>query len=242
MATQCVAPCELPYPSSWRISSGHSTKSLADRLVLDRSGGGILDLRVQLLVREAVPDRRFDLLRLVVAACTSEGIRRDTGIVSWLHWPDLVTIDDRVVARTTLALTAPPQHDRRARIAMGIAVRCFPNRLPAFAPPLPSTSIEGVLGVKIDLALLRDKILHAVDWYHAEWERGMDEKLAERIRPTIPWIGQEVEATLPGLPPARGLAKGLDAFGSLLLDVGDGGGATTLTLRPGLVEVVRVVD
>jgi BirA family biotin operon repressor/biotin-[acetyl-CoA-carboxylase] ligase len=188
------------------------------------------------------------LLGPLAAASTSEGIRKDTGVVSWLHWPNLVTIDGRVVAKTSLSFAAPPGSTGNARRATTratahITVNCFSGRPDAFPSALPSTSILEVLGVEIDFALLREKVLHAANWYYAEWERGMHQKLAERMRPTIAWLGNRVEVRTAGGPPIRGMAKGLDSFGSLLLEQEGGEGRRrTRTIHPENVELVQVAQ
>jgi biotin-(acetyl-CoA carboxylase) ligase len=118
----------------------------------------------------------------------------------------------------------------------------------AAAPALTPTSIREELGVEIDMRLLRDKILHALTWYQAEWERGMYRKLVERIQPTIPWLGRKVRVETRSHDVLVGRAERLDDTGSLVLagverprrDLGDNG--PTETLSPGDVELVRVAD
>jgi hypothetical protein len=210
------------------------------------------------------PPAGLSLLGPLAAACTSEGIRKDTGIISWLYWPNLVTIDEGVVAVTSVSTSAtPPSKGGQMKepygtmIVFNISVNCFAENRglkpsaslfsSPFSPPagsgLSPTSISAVLGVEIDIDLLRDKILHAIDWYHAEWARGMQATLVERIQPTIPWLGRRVvvtmrartaaaaaaaaavaaggEAEVPsGRRVLRGWAAGLDATCSLVLSTG----------------------
>jgi biotin-(acetyl-CoA carboxylase) ligase len=229
--------------SDWRVHKGGSVLPYSDRLVVQGRRAGLLDLSICLAAdREAAPGG-LGLLRPVVAASTSEGIRRDTGIVSWLHWPNLVTIDGRVVAKTSLSLAPRPGAGGEARIVARILVNCFAARSDRFSSiALPSTSISKTLGVEIDLDLLRDKVLHALNWYHAEWERGMIQKLVERIRPTIFWLGGVVEVKLVDGLLLKGRARGLDDEGSLLLEQEHRGGRlTSLKIRPENVNLVRAV-
>jgi biotin-(acetyl-CoA carboxylase) ligase len=184
----------------------------------------------------------FHLLGPLAAACTSEGIRRDTGVVSWLHWPNLVTIEGRVVAKTSLSVSSPPESEGKAQVVLGISVSCFAEGPMPFPSGLPTTSILDVLGVEINVDLLRDKILHALRWYYAEWERGMHKKLVDRMQPTIAWLGREVEVTTADAEVLKGMAKGLDDSGSLLLEQwGARGGKKTCTIFPEDVELVRAV-
>ena len=71
--------------SDWRVREGGSDLRFSDRLVVQGRRAGVLDLSVCLLADVKEAPGRFGLLRPLVAASTSEGIRRDTGIVSWLH-------------------------------------------------------------------------------------------------------------------------------------------------------------
>ena len=198
----------------------------------------MLDLSVCLLFTSQRDPRGAGLLGPLAAACASEGIRRDTGIISWLHWPNLVTIDGRVVAKASLSLAAPQEPHGKAQAVFGVSVNCFASTPPSFPSGLPSTSILDVLGVEIDADLLRDKVLHAMDWYFAEWERGMHRKLVDRIEPTVPWLGRDVKVRTVDGKVLAGMAKGLDDDGSLLLERG----GRTRAIRPEGVELVRVAD
>ncbi len=232
----------LPDSVDWRVQKGSSLRRFSDRLVVQGRRAGILDLSVCLLASRPTSQGMLGLLIPLVAAATSEGIRRDTGIVSWLHWPNLVAIDGRVVAKTSLALTEARESGGRIQAVMSISVNCSSGRPTFFPSALPSTSILQALGVEVDLDLLRDKVIHAVNWYFAEWERGMRRKLADRMRPTIAWLGRDVEVTPSDGNPLRGRAKGLDDFGSLLLEQrAREGGTKTCAIRPESVELVREV-
>jgi biotin-(acetyl-CoA carboxylase) ligase len=226
----------------WRVRKGPSLRRFSDRLVVQGRRAGLLDLSVCLLAGGQTSHGMLGLLGPLAAASTSEGIRRDTGIVSWLHWPNLVTIDDRVVAKTSFSHAELPGSGGKTQVVMSVSVNCFSPYGPAgFPSALPSTSILQVLGVEIDVALLRDKVLHAVNWYYSEWERGMHRKITERMLPTIAWLGRDVEVSVAKGPPMRGRAKGLDDFGSLLLErEGRKGGKTTSAIPPESVEFVQV--
>ena len=228
--------------SDWRVRKGGSLLRFSDRLVVQGRRAGLLDLSVCLSGDGQMAPGSLGLLRSLVAASTSEGIRRDTGIVSWLQWPDLVTIDGRVVATTFLSPAPGPEPVGNTRVVARISVNCFAARSGVFSSIAPSTSIRETLGVEIDLDLLRDKVLHALNWYHAEWERGMVQKLVERIRPTIFWLGRFVEVRLADGRQLKGRATGLDEEGSLLLEkVHRGRRPTRMKISPEGVDLVRAV-
>ncbi len=209
----------------------------SDGLVVQGGARGLLQLCVCRASARQVTSGDFRLLFPVAAACASEGIRRDTGIISWLHWPSLVTIDGRVVAKTSLSVSPPPEPCSKARVVFGVLVNCSAGRPASFPSGLPALSIFDALGVEIDVDLLRDKILHALDWYFAEWERGMHRKLVERMEPTISWLGSDVRVRTTDAKVLTGKAEGLDDQGSLLLRRRGG----TLTVPAGSVELVTAV-
>ena len=225
----------------WRVRRGSGVRAFSDGLVVQGGPPGLLRLWV---CRSLSPDApgAYGLLGPLAAACTSEGIRRDTGIISWLHWPDMVTIDGRAAAMTSLSIAQPSRPGGKAQAVFEISVNCFARRPPSFPPGLRATSILDVLGVEIDLDLLRDKVLHALDWYLAEWERGMGRKLVDRIQPTISWLGSRVEVRTASGEALRGTAEALGEDGSLLLKQGGGrGSAGTRAIPAEAVELVRAV-
>lgn len=233
----------LTESANWRVRRGSAVRRFSDRLVVQGPRPEVLDLSVCLISTRGADSGTFGLFGLLAAACTSEGIRRDTGIVSWLHWPNLVTIGGRVVATTSLFCAAPSAPDAETEVTLRIRVNCFGGRPSDFPSALPCTSILDVLGVEIDVDLLRDKVLHALDWYHAELERGMDRKLVDRIRPTVSWIGRPVEVRTADAGVLRGTAKRLDDHGSLVLEQRGGRSARRArVLAPENVELVRPVD
>ncbi len=131
----------LADPADWKLRKGSSVKSFSDRLVVQGRRPGMLDLSVCLLTIGDPRPGRLGLLGPLAAACTSEGIRRDTGIVSWLHWPNLVTIHGRVVARASLSLGASPGSERERRIVYRVLVDCYagsPGEFPPRCRPPPS--------------------------------------------------------------------------------------------------------
>src|SRR5579864_7176040 len=89
----------------WMVRKGDKPRTFSDWLVMQGGRPGILDLSICRAASAQASPASLGLLFPLAAACTSEGIRRDTGILSWLHWPNLVTIEGRVVAQTSLSIT-----------------------------------------------------------------------------------------------------------------------------------------
>ncbi len=222
----------------WRLRRGSAVRRFSDGLVVQGGPRGFLHFLACRAANRPASPAAFALLGPLGAACASEGIRRDTGIISWLHWPNLVTVDGRVVAKASLS---SPGAGLQA--IFDISVDCFSGGGCAFPSGLPTSSILAVLGAEIDENLLRDKILHALDWYFAEWERGMYSKLVARIQPTISWLGCEVDVTMADGRVFEGKARALDDHGSLLLEqISERRSRRTLAIPPADVALVRPVD
>lgn len=203
----------------WKLRKGASLGNFSAGTVLQRTGrAGVLDLVVCVAGWANVP-----LLTPVAAGALSEAIRKDTGIISWLHWPDLVTIEGRVVGKVSVS----PARDPNGAV-IRVVVNCYGSLRPATSTVLPPSSIRDCLGVEIDTDLLREKVLEAVDWYSAEWERKVYSKLAARIEPSIPWMGETVEARTTRGAVITGKALGLDEAGSLVLQQTRCGGVPLL--------------
>lgn len=225
----------------WRVRRGSGVRRFSDGLVVQGGSPGLLQLWVCRALSLGAPGD-YGLLGPLAAACTSEGIRRDTGIISWLQWPDLVTIDGRVVARISLSLARPADSVEKVQAVFEVSVDCFARRPPSFPGGLRATSILDALGVEIDIDLLRDKVLHALDWYLAECERGMRRKLVDRIQPTISWLGSEVEVRMASGEAVKGKAAALAEDGSMLFEQGGGkGGRRTRAISADAVELVKPV-
>lgn len=217
----------------WRVreeGKGHSSR-FADRLVVEGGTPGLLRLTICREFLRGLSVEELDFLGPLAGACTSEGIRRDTGLVSWLHWPNNVTVGGLVVARTSCDFQGG---GARSRVVFSASVDCSSRE---GAPS--QTSLLRVLGVELDRGMLRDKVLHAFQWYCDELERGMRQELLRRVAPTIPWLGGQVVVVLVDGGSARGRASGLDDEGRLLLVDRRGG---TLHLRAGDVRLVEATE
>jgi len=174
------------------------------------------------------PSKNVGLLRPVAAAAVSEGVRKDTGVISWVSWPDLVTVDGSAVGKVRVSCTSKTS----------IAVRVnghAPASQELLSACIPSTSILEVLGAEVDLELLSDRVMSALDWYAAELERGAYRKLVERIEPSIRWMGDSVTVRMKDGTQKAGRASGLEEGGSLLLR---GRGGRTLSISPEDAECV----
>jgi biotin-(acetyl-CoA carboxylase) ligase len=148
------------------------------------------------------------MLQLLAPYAAAEGIRKDTGVVAWLRWPSWATVDRKVLAEGSAIVS-------RARGRTCVVIQ---SRVNCSSPASSdSTSLLDILGVKVDKALLSQRILDSVWWTYSAWLRGMDRTIRERIEPTLEEIGNQVTVDSRGRGQSA-LATGLGYDGSLLLE------------------------
>jgi hypothetical protein len=152
------------------------------------------------------------LLGLIAAFSASEGIRKDTGIISWVHWPSIVTIEGKSVAATSASVTPAA--------GAGWAELDFRINL-LHSELIGSTSLYDELGVEVDRRLLLDKVLESLSWMHFGWSNGMHLQLLRRITSMTETIGSRVSVRKSGRQTA-GSAVEIDALGRLVVLLDDG--------------------
>ena len=203
----------------WRVRRGSAVRRFSDGLVVQGGRRGLLRLWVCRAFSPAAPGA-FGLLGPLSAACASEGIRRDTGIISWLHWPNLVTIDGKVVANTSLYLTRPSRPGAKAHAVFEISVSCFGDS--ASMPHRAAFDVHReVLGVEIDAEppARQDPARPRLVF------RRVGEGDAQQARPTgssppSPGSGRRSMSRTADGRVVKGKAVGLDEGGSLVLESG----------------------
>ena len=184
---------------------------------------GVLPFSVVLRPREGTP---MGLLGVVAAFCASEGIRKDTGIITWLRWPHEVvvaaasaeTAQERrrwetvaVVSPSTTDPSGPPALVLNYRINVGR------SRRPG------STSLEDLLGVSVDPGMLVAKVLDSLSWMHSGWEKEMYPQIVARLGSMLEDAGRRVAVVDRGGGEAvSGVVAGVDREGRLVVEVGGG--------------------
>jgi biotin-(acetyl-CoA carboxylase) ligase len=152
------------------------------------------------------------LLGLVAAFSASEGIRKDTGIISWVHWPNVVAIDGKIVATTAAAVTSVA--DVRW-VQLDFRVHLSNDDLK------DSTSLSRLLGVELDANLLFEKVLESLSWMHFGWANGMQAQIIRRVKSMTETIGTDVSAQKGGKRVA-GSAADIDPLGRLVVRLAGG--------------------
>lgn len=163
------------------------------------------------------------VLGLVAAFSASEGIRKDTGIISWVEWPDMVTIGGKVVGRTSARVRDAPKSgaegDGATRVAeITISVNLSPSKERA-----GETSLLECIGVEVDSTMLLEKILDSLSWMQFGWINGMHDRLLGRVGSMTETLGRTITVrTSEDGSRVEGVALGLDARGRLRVRLGDG--------------------
>jgi biotin-(acetyl-CoA carboxylase) ligase len=149
------------------------------------------------------------LLGLIAAFSASEGVRKDTGIISWIRWPNLVTIGGKTVATTHASVS---RMRGRARAHLDFSVNL------SGADGVGQTSLRDEIGVDVDRNLLMEKVLESLSWMQFGWSNDMHYQVLRRVRSMTETIGSSV-VLVSG---ARGVAKDVDPKGRLVVRLSDG--------------------
>jgi len=180
-------------------------------IVGHKSGGSLLKFSIILRPGKA---SRPELLHLIIAFSTSEGIRKDTGIITWLQWPDKVVVGRRAVA-TTSVICSSAVHPRW--VVLTSTVRTGRTR----AGDGESASLFDVLGVEVDPNLLVERVLESLSWMYYGWTRSMDDHILRRYRSMLDTIGRRVQVTCRGRVRV-GSVRDVDRVGSLVVELETG--------------------
>lgn len=170
-------------------------------------------LRFSVILRPVKP-RQPELLRLVVAFSTSEGIRKDTGIITWLRWPDKVVAGRRVVATTSMVSSSAINPEWVVLTSSIRTGRTDPG-------DGDQTSLLDVLGVEVDPDLLVERVLESLSWMYYGWSRGMVDHIIMRFRSMLDTIGTRVQIADHGRLKV-GIARDVDSMGNLVVELQTG--------------------
>ncbi len=154
------------------------------------------------------------LLPIIATFCASEGTRKDTGMITWIRWPDEVVVGGLALAVTSVT--------RGASGSSPWAVLNFRFNLGSVGIP-GSTSLRALLGVDVDPDMLVGKVLDSLAWMHSGWVKGMTTQVLARITWMLESPGERVAVEVEGRV-VPGVARGVDEEGRLIVEL-DGTGA-----------------
>jgi biotin-(acetyl-CoA carboxylase) ligase len=170
------------------------------------------------------PGSQVRILSLIATFCASEGIRKDTGIITWIRWPDEVVAGRDVIAATSLTLGGSvdsPWVVLNFRINLGHLRRAG------------STSLKDLLGVDVDPDMLVAKVIDSLSWMHSGWVKVMYPQILPRITSMLENAGGRVVVD-HNCVAAPGVVKGVDEMGRLIVDLS--GEEVRVQDRSGLLE------
>jgi BirA family biotin operon repressor/biotin-[acetyl-CoA-carboxylase] ligase len=131
------------------------------------------------------------LLTLVGALSAVEGIRKDTGIIPRLRWPNDIVFEGKklggVIAEATFS------GNELAFVVLGIGVNCNFSARKLGEVARHSTTTKDILGTRLDLVILREKILETFSHLYSLWVDGKDKTILEKVRLMTGTLGRRVE-------------------------------------------------
>lgn len=193
--------------------------------VLVREGASRPRLEFSVILRPG-GNPRPGMLAVIATFCAMEGIRKDTGIIAWVRWPDEVVTDEKVLATTSLTTggsTAAPW------TIMNFNVRIGRTR------DTLTTSLEDLLGVTVDSLMLVNKILESLAWLHWGWVRGMQAQILKHVGSTLEVAERRVAITHKGKTTA-GVVRGVDERGRLIVELEESGISAHVEERSALLR------
>jgi biotin-(acetyl-CoA carboxylase) ligase len=170
------------------------------------------------------PGSQVRILTPIATFCASEGLRKDTGIITWIRWPHEVVAGGEVLAATALTLGGSvdsPWALLNFRINLG------------HLRQEGSTSLRDLLGVDVDPDMLLAKVIDSLTWMHSGWVKEMYPKILPRITSMLENAGGRVAVDHDGVA-APGVVRGVDETGGLIVDLS--GGEVRIQDRSGLLE------
>jgi len=170
------------------------------------------------------PGSQTRILSIIATFCASEGIRKDTGIITWIRWPDEVVAGGDVLAATSLTMGGSAD-------APWVLLHFRINR--GHMSRAGSTSLKDLLGVDVDPDMLVAKVVDSLSWMHSGWVKGMYPKILPRITSMLENAGGRVAVDRDGVA-APGVVRGVDETGRLIVDLS--GEEVRVQDRSGLLE------
>jgi len=193
------------------------------------------NLHLSVLLRPVLPPESAGVLPLLVGVAAAEAVA-EWGVDVRLKWPNDLMAAGRKLGGILVEGSAGAEGVETVVVGIGVNLALDP----AAAPPALQTALTSVRaetgrdpGVAAAAAAVLDRL--AV-WYDALARDGAPLALAAWRARSVPWWGRAVEAR-SGDAILRGVARGLDGRGALILDLDDG---TQRAVLSGEVREVRL--
>lgn len=155
-----------------------------------------------------------DLIWILGSVAAARGLNR-LGADAILKWPDDVVVEGRKIAGVKVVSQLGPGRIESAVVTFRINVNVEQGDMPAELGN-SATSLLMATGSRIDMNEALDAVLHALDAAY----NATAPALVDDYRGLCGTFGQKVRANLLPRGEITGVAKDVDAFGSLLIDTG----------------------
>ncbi len=155
------------------------------------------------------------LITMIGALAVVHGIQSETGVECRIRWPNDVVIQGKKVAGV---LAEADYHGKAfSHLILGFGVNCnfSDERLEGVATP--STTLMTVLGRKVRMGYLRERIVDSIDLLYSHWGAGNDAALACEISARLGTLGKQVIFETIDGQRRKGRAERLQEDGSLVV-------------------------
>lgn len=175
-------------------------------------------LLCSVLLRPGVGPERFGLLALAAGVAVAEAIEETAGLDVRLKWPNDVWLGDGRSGRKVAGILANARAGVDPTVVLGVGVNAN-----ATAAQLPdgATSLLVETGRPTPIEVLLVEFLGRLDVRYAEYLADGGSSAVEAWRRRAALLGDEVEVAEGGTT-RRGVMRGIDAGGALLLERADG--------------------
>jgi BirA family biotin operon repressor/biotin-[acetyl-CoA-carboxylase] ligase len=200
-----------------------------ERTWISKAGANLL---FSLILRPPWIAEQAPLITLMLAVAVAEGIRRETGLLARIKWPNDVLIKDAKVAGILTEMRA--QTDAIEYVVCGIGINV--NAAPAGALRQPTSSLSKLLGKPLlRLSLLR-RILYEAEQLYFKARHNGPRSVLETGQNLSCLQGTQVLIQLANQEHLEGMIIGMDDYGALLLRLESG---VTRRITSGEVSLVR---
>jgi len=172
-------------------------------------------LWLSVLLRPQLHPSAATQLTVMAAVAGARAIKRTTGLLPDIKWPNDLLIGGRKCGGILLELGAELDHIRHVVLGMGLDVNLAPPDFPPQVRPI-ATSLAAELGHPVDRPALAAALLEELDHAYRQVREGHFSALADEWEERCTTIGQRVSIRT-GPREITGTAEALDDEGALLL-------------------------
>jgi BirA family biotin operon repressor/biotin-[acetyl-CoA-carboxylase] ligase len=179
-----------------------------------------LNLYLSVILRPRIPPHQAPLVTLMAAVATADAIRKFSGLVPFIKWPNDILLRDRKVAGLLNEIHSEMDRVHFVILGIGVNLNMDEKKFSKEIRPV-ATSLKIEMGQKVSRkAFLQSLLLELEKWYSVFLEEGSTAVL-KAWRDRADMKGREVKVTSFG-ETVVGTAIDVDSDGALILETGDG--------------------